>query len=305
MSTTSQQLVQDRIEELRENTDFAATLFESLTGYAIIAADFDGNIIAYNEGAHQIYGYAPEEVIGRQSIEIFFPGDFIEAGKLQAIIGDLIGKERYSYEGEKIRKDGESFPAQVLFTLTKDRNGKVVGFIEIVEDLTERKRQEQMEAEAQASKTRVEQLERELRSLERLSLSPKSATTAETFGLMPFHQASPDTFNQVVQHYGDLMDLALEQQAYKVEHDISGKLRTIAEELGSFKAGPRDVVELHSSALKIKTNAASHAKAQAYAEEGRMMVLQLMGHLASYYRTYSPGAIAMGMNRKPVKVGKQ
>jgi len=305
MSTTSQQLVQDRIKELRENTDFVSTLLESLVGYAIIAADFDGNIIAFNEGACEIYGYAPEEVIGQQSIEIFFPEEFIEAGKLQTIIDDLIEKGRFSYEGEKIRKDGESFPAQVLFTLTKDRTGKVVGFIEIVEDITERKRAEQMEAEAQANIARVQQLERELRSLERLSLSPKAAATAATFGLMPFRQAVPDTFNQVVQHYGDLMDLALEQQAYKVEHDISGKLRTIADELGSFKAGPRDVVEIHSSALRKKTSQANHARAQAYAEEGRMMVLQLMGHLASYYRTYSPGAITMNMNKEPVKEGKQ
>ena len=35
------------IQEWAANTDFTATLFESLVGYAIIAADFDGNIIAY------------------------------------------------------------------------------------------------------------------------------------------------------------------------------------------------------------------------------------------------------------------
>jgi PAS domain S-box-containing protein len=143
MNTTSQQLVQDRVEELHNNTDFVNALFESLVGYAIIAADFDGNIIAYNEGARQIYGYAPEEVIGKQAIEIFFPEDFIEAGKLQEIIDDLIDKGRFSYEGEKVRKSGERFPAQVLFTLTRDKNGKVVGFIEIVQDLTKRKRLQQ------------------------------------------------------------------------------------------------------------------------------------------------------------------
>ncbi len=76
---TSQQLMQDRIKDLRENTDFVSSLFESLVGYAIIAADFDGNIIAFNEGPRQIYGYAPEEVIGEKGIEIFFPEDFIEA----------------------------------------------------------------------------------------------------------------------------------------------------------------------------------------------------------------------------------
>ncbi len=149
---TSNLLIQERINKLRENTDFVSTLLESLVGYAIIAADFDGNVIAYNEGARQIYGYAPEEVIGKQTIDIFFPREFIEARKLQEIVDGLIEKGGFSYEGEKVRKDGESFPAQILFTLTKDKSGKVVGFIEIVADLTERKRAAELGTEASAAK---------------------------------------------------------------------------------------------------------------------------------------------------------
>ena len=289
MKETGKQLIQERIKDLRENTDFVNALLESLVGYAIIAADFDGNVIAYNEGAHQIYGYAPKEVITKQNIEIFFARDFIEGGQLQQIINELIEKGRYSYEGEKVRKDGEKFPAQILFTQTKDRNGNVVGLIEIVEDLTERK-------QAEETKTRIQQLERELHSLERLSSPVPTATTAQSFGLIPFRQASPDTFNQIVQHYGDVMELALEQQTFKVEHDISGKLRSIADELGAFKAGPRDVVEIHSLALKEKTSDINNARNQAYAEEGRIMVLELMGHLVSYYRTNSPSRTTMKMN---------
>jgi len=59
---------QDRIQYLRENTDFVSAVFDSLVGYAIVAADFDGN-----KGAHQIYGYTSEEIIGRKNIDIFFP----------------------------------------------------------------------------------------------------------------------------------------------------------------------------------------------------------------------------------------
>jgi len=135
-------LIQDRIKDLRENTDFVSTIFESLVGYAIIAADFDGNIIAYNEGAGQIYGYAPEEIIDKQNVEIFFPKDFIESGKYEKAINDLIGEGKFSYEGEKVRKNGARFPAQILFALARNKTGKAVGFIEIVEDLTERKRAE-------------------------------------------------------------------------------------------------------------------------------------------------------------------
>jgi len=294
MIDASQQLVQGRIKELRENTDFVATLLESLVGYAIIAADFDGNVIAFNEGARQIYGYAPEEIIGQQSIEIFFPVDFIEAGRLQTIIADLIEKGRFSYEGEKVRKNGESFPAQILFTLTKDRSDKVVGFIEIVADLTERKKVEEVNL-------RIEQLEQELKSLARLSPPQRTAATAQAFGLQPLEQSSPDLFKQLVARYGDLMELALEQRAFKVRHDISEKLQDIAEEIGFLQAGPRDVVEIHTSALRKKTGAANQARAQVYIEEGRIMVLQLMGHLVSHYCTYSMGTAAVKTRSKASK----
>ena len=145
-SKTEFDLIQERINYLPENTDFALTLFQNLIGYAIIAADFDGNIIAFNEGAKLIYGYTSEEVIGRQNIELFFTKDFIEAGELQKAIAALIKDERFSYEEEMLRKNGDRFPARVLLTLTKDRNGKTVGFIVIVEDLTERRIVEQAKA---------------------------------------------------------------------------------------------------------------------------------------------------------------
>jgi PAS domain S-box-containing protein len=301
---TGNLLIQKRIKELRGDTVFVSTLLDSLVGYGIIAADFDGNIIAFNEGARQIYGYTPEEVIGKQGIDIFFPVAFIQAGKLQSIVDELIERGRFSFEGKKVRKNGESFPAQTLFTLTKDRNGKVVGFIEIVDDLTERKKVE--EANLRIEQLRIEQLEQELNSLARLSSPPKTVTTARSFGLQPLGQSSPDTFNQIVRHYSDLMELALEQRAFKVQHNVSSKLQDIAQELVYLRAGPRDVVEIHSTALKEKIGGDVHrTRAQAYIEEGRIMVLQLMGHLASQYRTYSTGVKTAKTLRKSQREEKQ
>lgn len=73
--------------------------------------------------------------------------------------------------------------------------------------------------------------------------------------------------------------------------DISGNLRSIAEQMGFLKAGPRDVVEIHSTALQRKTRDVPSAKARAYLEEGRMIVLELMGYLSSFYRNYSLGGM--------------
>jgi PAS domain S-box-containing protein len=138
----SEQLLRRQIKELRKDTDFLSTLLESLMGHAIVAADLDGDIIAYNEGAHKIYGYAPEEIIGKQNIEIFFPSEFVAGGNLQRIIDNLMKTGKFSCDEDKLRKNGEHFPARILFVLTSDKTGKTDGFIEIAEDLTERKRLE-------------------------------------------------------------------------------------------------------------------------------------------------------------------
>ena len=50
------------------------------------------------------------------------------------------------------------------------------------------------------------------------------------------------------------------------------------------------MVDIHSAALKKITNGINPLKAQAYVEEGRLAVLELMGHMVSYYRNYSMGA---------------
>ena len=155
MKEANEALVRERTHRLWEETDFTSTLFETLTGYAVIAADFDGDVIAYNEGARQVYGYDPAEVFGRLNIETFFPPDFVEAGYFQQAVEVLLGTGRFAYEGEKVRKGGGRFPAQVLLTLTKDRTGKVVGFVEIVQDLTDRK---QVEEELHGHRERLEVL---------------------------------------------------------------------------------------------------------------------------------------------------
>ena len=47
------------------------------------------------------------------------------------------------------------------------------------------------------------------------------------------------------------------------------------------------MVQLHSSALKRKARNVTEAKAQAFIEGGRLVVLELMGYLATFYRDRS------------------
>jgi PAS domain S-box-containing protein len=56
---------------------FISSILESSTEYSIVATDAEGGILLWNEGARRLYGYEPEEVIGRErfvdELEAFLP----------------------------------------------------------------------------------------------------------------------------------------------------------------------------------------------------------------------------------------
>ncbi len=136
-----------------------------------------------------------------------------------------------------------------------------------------------------AERQRRQRQRRELRSLEQLSARRAATVTAQVFGIEPLSSALPDTFAELVQRYARLLDLAVEEGAYKVDHRLADALRAVADELGFLNAGPRDVVELHTAALKQRIAGLPPLKAQAYIDEARVMVLELMGYLVAYYRS--------------------
>ncbi|MGL5034516.1 MAG: response regulator [Microcystaceae cyanobacterium] len=135
---------------------------------------------------------------------------------------------------------------------------------------------------------RLAQQEQEFEDLASLVTSTTSVT-ARMFGSETLQESLPDIFAELSQTYGNLLDLALEQRAFKVEHRISERLRALADKMGFLKASPRDVVELHTQTLRAKNQDVTIAKAQVYVAEGRLMVLELMGYLVSFYRKYYIG----------------
>jgi len=133
------------------------------------------------------------------------------------------------------------------------------------------------------------QQQKELASLENLAQSIQPSITARMFASSALKDSIPDVFAQLTAKYGELLDLSLEERAFKVDYDIADELRQLAAKLGFFKASPRDVVDLHTKALKEKCQNVKLAKIQAYVDEGRLRLLELMGYLTSYYRKYYIG----------------
>jgi hypothetical protein len=115
------------------------------------------------------------------------------------------------------------------------------------------------------------------------------------YGNAPLHEQLPEAFEELVRVYASILDDAVEEREYRVYHQIRDRIRRLADELGFLRAGPRDVVEVHTSAMRSRASEIGKRRLEAYLAEGRLIVVELMGLLVSFYRRYSLAA-------RPVRV---
>lgn len=103
-------------------------------------------------------------------------------------------------------------------------------------------------------------------------------------GDAPLSQSLPAMFADLVATYAQILDGAVEQRGFGPSTRVSDQLRTLSERLGTLWAGPRDVVEIHTSALKARLADAPPARIAVYVEEARLLLPELMGNLVVFYR---------------------
>ena len=129
-------------KKLLESEERFRLLVDSVKDYAIFMVDPDGAIISWNEGAERIKGYKKEEIIGR-NISVFYTEDEMKRGEPHYNLLQAREYGRFEQEGERVRKDGSVFWANVVFTAVRDPIGKLIGFTKVTRDITERKRSEE------------------------------------------------------------------------------------------------------------------------------------------------------------------
>ena len=153
-----------------------------------------------------------------------------------------------------------------------------------------------IERQQQLNILKQQQAEQQKVEFEQLEAFIASASSnVNLSGSKSLRESKPDIFAELVQTYREIMDLALENKAYKVEHNISDKLSALARQLGFMQATPKDTIEIHTAVLKAKTDGSK--KFHAYANEGRLILLQLMGYLTAYYRKYFIGLNKVSFDR--------
>ena len=110
-------------------------LLDSIAGYAIFMIGVDGEIESWNRGGEALFGYTPDEVVGKH-FRLIFP----ESEKHLADL-ELENARKYGVsqlEGWRCRKDGECFWAHGTMTAIRDESGEIAGFAKITHDLSEK-----------------------------------------------------------------------------------------------------------------------------------------------------------------------
>ncbi|WP_107669179.1 response regulator transcription factor [Cyanothece sp. BG0011] len=203
----------------------------------------------------------------------------------------------------KVRENAVNIP--IIVEMDRQREGKVVesfqlgadGYLELKSlDSNLLIHEIRLSIERQKYRAKINKQQQAVRQAQEfadlddlINSSRETSVTARLFGAYPLKESLPDVFEELTEAYGQLLDLSLEQRVFKVEYNISQQLRTLADKLGFLKASPRDAIEIHTKVLKEKSQDVPVVKAQAYVAEGRLMILELMGYLASFYRKYYIG----------------
>ncbi|MDQ4106435.1 MAG: PAS domain S-box protein [Actinomycetota bacterium] len=105
---------------------------------AIIGKTLEGVITSWNSGARKIYGYTPEEAVGR-SISILVPED--RPDEITGILERIRrGESIENRETVRARKDGSRLHVSITVSPIRNSSGEIVGASTIARDITERKK---------------------------------------------------------------------------------------------------------------------------------------------------------------------
>lgn len=127
---------------IREAKEFLENLFQTSTD-AIMVTDAGGNITMVNDAMEEMVGYTREELLEMHT-GVFTPRD--DSSRSQALkIMELLFKEGkiYGQESAWLKKDGQQIFVEFNLSLLKDKDGTIVGGVNFIRDVTEKKKMEQ------------------------------------------------------------------------------------------------------------------------------------------------------------------
>ncbi|MEO8122600.1 MAG: PAS domain S-box protein [Burkholderiales bacterium] len=150
-------------EALRRSEEQLRLLLEAVRDYALIMLDTGGHVLTWNAGAEAIMGYKTDEVLLRHVQMFVDPAEAATDHAAQEL--DLALTEgRVEIEGQRMRKDGSLFWANVIITPVRGHDGMHRGFAVVTRDLSGPRRLLELEQTSRRMSEFIAMLAHELRN---------------------------------------------------------------------------------------------------------------------------------------------
>ncbi len=121
--------------------EFYSQIIDSLQDYSIFTVDKELKINSWSSGSEKIFGYKTDEVIG-EPFEIIFTKEDIKSGVPKTEIKKAFTDGKATDNRWHITKDKSLFYAHGLVFPLTGLDGNHLGYVKILQDLTERKKSE-------------------------------------------------------------------------------------------------------------------------------------------------------------------
>lgn len=140
---------------------------------AIVSKDLNGIVQSWNAAAERIFGYTPDEMIGRH-ITTIIPTE-LQSEEAEIISRIRRGERVEHFDTVRLRKDGRRIDVSITVSPLRNGRGEIVGASKIARDITERKRNEELQ------KVLVNELNHRTKNL----LATVQAIAVQTFSTIP------------------------------------------------------------------------------------------------------------------------
>ncbi len=103
---------------------------------AVIVTDLSGKVISWNPGAEKLYGYSPEEMIGKYMLFLI---PFDKKDEFYNIISEMKnGRKIFHLETERIGKNGKRINVESTIIPVRNRSGKITNISSVTTNITYR-----------------------------------------------------------------------------------------------------------------------------------------------------------------------
>jgi PAS domain S-box-containing protein len=255
---------------------------------AIISKDLRGVVTSWNPAAERMFGFTPEEMIGRPITTIIPPELREDENRILATIarGDRIEH----FETVRVHKNGDRVEVSLMVSPVKDEAGRIVGAAKIARDITERRR-----------------TERTLLMTERLAAVGRLAATVaheinnplEAITNLVYLARTASSPNQVAGFLGKA-----EEQLACVSHLTRQTLGFYRETSGARRVRPAEILQsvvdvfaskARNKGIRLETEIRDDLEINAIPGEIRQVLANLIGN--SIDATQGPGKIKMRVSR--------